>query len=236
MNISPCLRAAAAAVFFFHALSTSLAESSGPAGAWKWTTQTQNGESREWVLDLRWENGKLLGKLKGPRNETEIQEGRYAEGQVSFKVTRETQRGTLQSTYQGKLDGDTLKGKVETKNGERTNEREWVAKREGLDVSGAWAWSMKRENGDTMEATFTLSRSNGQLAGKFESEGLPQPLEIKNAKIEGNTLTFDTVLERDGASTTIKNSATISGKTMKGKAEGTREGQSWTREWEATRK
>lgn len=211
-------------------------DSSSPAGTWKWTTQTRDGQSRDWVLNLRVEGDRLLGTVKGPRNETEIQEGKFAAGKVSFTVKRETQRGASTQVFKANLEGDTLKGTIETKNADRSNEREWVAKREGLDLSGTWAWTMKRDNGESLDSNLILKNEQGKISGRFEREGQDQVIEVRQGKLEGNTLTFETVIQRDGDSVVIKNTAVITGKTMKGKAEGTRDGQAWSREWEATKK
>jgi hypothetical protein len=49
---------------------------------------------------------------------------------VSFTVTRERDGNKFVSKYSGKLEGDTIKGKIETERGGQTRSVDWVAKRE----------------------------------------------------------------------------------------------------------
>lgn len=206
------------------------------SGTWKWTTTTQDGQKRESVLTLKQDGDKWAGVLKGPRGENPVKDAKVLGQDISFTVERETQRGKMIANYKGKLEGETIKGAVHTKTGDQERDREWLATRESLDVTGDWAWSMKRDNGETWNATLHIKKDGDKIVGQFEREGAETKIELQNAKLSGSTLTFETTMQRDGQSTTIKNSAVITGKAMKGKAQGTRDGEAWTREWEAAKK
>ena len=101
-------------------------------GTWKWTMAGQNGQQRESTLKLKQDGEKLTGALMGRNNqETEITDGKVKDGQVSFKVTRKFNDQEMTSSYNGKLDGDTIKGKVERpgRDGGAARTSDWEAKR-----------------------------------------------------------------------------------------------------------
>ena len=101
-------------------------------GTWKWSFQTQDGQKRESTLKLKQEGEKVTGTVTGRQGaETEIKDGKIdAEGKLTFTVTREAGGNSVTMSYEGKVDGDTIKGKVSTKRGDgEARERDWEAKR-----------------------------------------------------------------------------------------------------------
>ena len=121
--------------FFAAALVVTLAGSVGalraddkpnPTGTWKWTVNINNQE-REMTLKLKLDGDKLTGSMPGRNGqETAIEDGKYKDGEVSFKVTRERQGNKFTIKYMGKVSGDTIKGKIER---EGQESRDWEAKR-----------------------------------------------------------------------------------------------------------
>jgi hypothetical protein len=106
-------------------------DAAGVTGTWKWEFTTQNGDKRETTLKLKQDGDKVTGTVSGRNNQdTEIQDGKFKDGEVSFKVVRKIQQTEVTTTYHGKLDGDTIKGKIETAGGNRSGSRDWEAKRE----------------------------------------------------------------------------------------------------------
>jgi|SRR3954452_8543621 hypothetical protein len=99
-------------------------------GTWTWTFSGQNGQSRDVTLKLKQDGDKLTGKISGRNNDTEIEDGKISGKDVSFKVTREFNGNKMTTKYNGKLEGDTIKGKTEftTRDGE-SRTRDWEAKR-----------------------------------------------------------------------------------------------------------
>ncbi|HJT77923.1 MAG TPA: hypothetical protein VJ739_12040 [Gemmataceae bacterium] len=106
------------------------ADAASPTGTWKWSTTNNNGQTRETTLKLKQDGDKLTGTISGRNGqETPIEDGTYKNGEVSFKVTRERNGQKFTSTYTGKVEGDTLKGKREfERNGEKQS-RDFEAKR-----------------------------------------------------------------------------------------------------------
>lgn len=87
-------------------------EKNNPTGTWKWEVEFQ-GQKREQTLKLKLEGDKLTGALVGRNNqETPIEDGKFKDGEVSFKITRERNGQKFVQVFTGKVDGDTLKGKM----------------------------------------------------------------------------------------------------------------------------
>jgi hypothetical protein len=100
-------------------------------GTWKWMS-TQQGQERENILKLKQDGDKLTGALMGRNNrETEITDGKVKDGEISFKVTRNQGGTEMTTTYTAKVEGDTLKGKIEMpgRDGGAPRSRDWEAKR-----------------------------------------------------------------------------------------------------------
>ena len=101
-----------------------------PTGTWKWSVEV-NGQTRENTLELKLEGDKLTGSMPGRNNTpTEIEEGTFKDGTVSFKVTRTRGDQKRTTEYSGKLEGDTIKGTVKStgRDGQPTS-RDWTATR-----------------------------------------------------------------------------------------------------------
>lgn len=124
-------RMAAAFVAFAIAgfVSTAVA-ADDPTGLWKYTVMFGD-QSREVNLTLKLEGDKLTGSMPGRNNtQTEIEDGKFKDGVVSFKVTRTRGDQKRTSEYSGKLEGDTIKGTVKGtgRDGQPTS-RDWTATR-----------------------------------------------------------------------------------------------------------
>jgi hypothetical protein len=112
------------------ACATLADESTDPSGTWKWSV-TFNDQTREMTLKLKLEGDKLSGTMLGRDNqETAIEDAKYKDGEVAFTVTRERNGQKFTIKYQGKVSGDTIKGKTEFQRDGQTQSRDWEAKRQ----------------------------------------------------------------------------------------------------------
>jgi hypothetical protein len=101
-----------------------------PTGTWKWSVAAANGQTRETTLKLKLDGDKLTGAVLGRNNqETKIEDAKYKDGEVSFKVTRERNNMKITTKYTGKVTKDSIKGKTETERNGQTQSRDWEAKR-----------------------------------------------------------------------------------------------------------
>lgn len=107
------------------------------SGTWKWTQQgRQGGAGFEVTLRLEAKDGALSGTLlgmQGPQGaipDVAIGDASLKGDVVSFSVTREWNGNKRTSKYEGRLEGDTIKGTVERQGREgNTMKSEWTATR-----------------------------------------------------------------------------------------------------------
>lgn len=104
-------------------------DKANPTGTWKWTINF-GGNDREFSLKLKADGEKLTGHFVSPDGkETPIEDGKYKDGEVSFKVTRERDGNKFIIKYKGKVSGDAIKGTSEFERDGETRSRDWEAKR-----------------------------------------------------------------------------------------------------------
>jgi hypothetical protein len=113
-------------------LSMSLAASAWAAdatGKWTWKV-TFNQQERVQNLELKQEGEKLTGFMLGRNDQKiEIKEGKIKDNEVSFVLIRARDGQEFKSTYKGKLEGDTIKGKSTFTRDGQEQSRDWVAMR-----------------------------------------------------------------------------------------------------------
>jgi len=119
------------ATLFAVALLNGLALAADPTGTWKWSFSGPNGRTIDSTLKLELKEGKLTGTISGFRGDSPISEGTYQEDTVTFAVVRERDGQKRVSKYQGKVEGDTIKGTVEmpSREGGEPRKMDWTAQR-----------------------------------------------------------------------------------------------------------
>jgi hypothetical protein len=100
-----------------------------PTGTWKWERKF-NDQTIAISLKLKLEGDKLTGTLTARNMDTDIQDGKYKDGDISFTVTRERNGQKFNQKYNGKLSGDAIKGTVEIERNGETMKVDWEAKRD----------------------------------------------------------------------------------------------------------
>lgn len=100
--------------------ATALAADASPTGIWKWMQPGRDGgQGTERKIQLEFKDGKLTGKMlafEGPQGqipEAPISEGSFKDGAVAFSIVRDFGGNSFTIKYQGKLEGDAIKGTSE---------------------------------------------------------------------------------------------------------------------------
>ena len=98
--------------------------------------------------------------------------------------------------------------------------------------TGTWKWEQKFNN-QSREVTLKLKLDSGKLTGTIS--GRTADTEISDGTFKDGEIAFSVTRERNGNKFTTKYSGKLSGDSIKGKAESERNGQTTSRDWEATR-
>jgi len=103
-------------------------EKPNPTGTWKYTAEV-GGQSIEVTIKLKLDGDKLTGTVSAMDTESKIEDAKYKDGTVSFKVNREVGGNKIVLKYSGTIKGDTFKGKRELERDGQANTRDFEAKR-----------------------------------------------------------------------------------------------------------
>jgi hypothetical protein len=122
------LRTLFAALLAAVSVTTALAADATPAGTWKWTANGPQGPI-EVTGKFEFKDGQLTGTVAGPGgNAATISEASFKDGLVAFTVVREMHGMQFEVHYSGRLEGDSITGKIDrpVPGGER-EQVEWKA-------------------------------------------------------------------------------------------------------------
>ncbi len=104
-------------LIFFLALSgclTSLLLAADITG--KWTADSEDGPA--WVFNLKSDSGRVTGTMQGhDGKERPINEGKLEGDDISFSVESEWQGDAITLVFKGKVSGDEMQLRVDTKDG-----------------------------------------------------------------------------------------------------------------------
>ena len=128
-NLTAIVHWAVCLIFAIGVLAKAEDKKADPSGTWKWSFTGQGGQTRETTLKLKLEGEKLTGTVSGRGGETAIAEAKLKGEEISFQVTREFNGNKVTTKYNGKISGDTIKGKMEFERDGQAQSRDWEAKR-----------------------------------------------------------------------------------------------------------
>jgi hypothetical protein len=101
-----------------------------PTGTWRWTFGGFGGKNRDVTIRLKLEGDRLTGSMPNfDGRDTPLEDLRYRDGEVSFKYTRERDGNKFVVRYEGKVQGDHIRGKTEFDFGGQSRSRDWEAHR-----------------------------------------------------------------------------------------------------------
>jgi hypothetical protein len=124
---------AASLMSIFLVQTTRAQATSQPAdfsGTWKWTIQGRDGTPRDTTMKLKQDGDKVSGTVTGRQGDSEVKDGVIKDGELTFKIVRTFNDQEITVNYSGKLDGDTIKGKIANSFNGQANSRDWEAKRD----------------------------------------------------------------------------------------------------------
>jgi enterochelin esterase-like enzyme len=162
-------------------------------GTWKAEFDTQIGVQK-YTYILKQDGNGVTGKANSvvgdAKNESQLTEGKIAGDTVSFVELLNFQGNDLRITYKGKVSGNEIKFTREV--GDVATE-ELVAKLDApaVDIAGQWQAEFDTQVG-VQKYVFTFQVADGKVAAKasVDTDGEKRDVEFKEAKLQGDTLTF----------------------------------------------
>ena len=118
------------AAAFAAGLVAATAFAGDPTGTWKWSVTTPNGDL-ETTLKLTLKDGQVAGTYSNSFGDASISNASFKDDTIAFEVQREFDGNKFVLKYQGKLDGDTIKGSIEVPgmDGGEPRKLDWNARR-----------------------------------------------------------------------------------------------------------
>ena len=218
------------------AVVSSTANSSANAtGTWKWVLVTPDGDSIDLSLKLKQEGDKLTGVVIMGDNEKEISEGLIKDNEVTLKVTREQDGKTQVSNFKGKLEGETIKGKIDSDWSGEQRTYAWNASREkaAACAAGSWKWVLVTPDGDSIDLSLKFKQEGDKLSGVVIMGDNETP--ILDGLIKDNEVTLKVTREQDGKTQVSKFKGILEGDSIKGKIDSDWSGEQRTYDWNAKR-
>ena len=98
-------------------------------GTWTWTYKTREGQDATAKLKLKQDGEKVTGTyVARAGQEDPVENGKVKGDEITFDVTRDVGGQKMKFAYKGKVDGDTITGKI-TFGRDRPTPHDWEAKR-----------------------------------------------------------------------------------------------------------
>jgi len=166
---------------------------------------------------------KIVGVISGQQGDIGI-EAEVKEKAVSMWASVPTQNGSIDITFTGTADGNTMKGTVDfggQGGGDWTATRAAAppaaapappADKAGVDVTGTWNFEVTTEFG-TGSSTMTFKQDGGKITGKYSGQYGEAEL---TGSIKGNEIAFSYELVRESMTAVVSYSGTVEKDRMKG--------------------
>ncbi len=158
-------------------------QTSGAVGSWALKLKMSEREFSSTLVVTADKEGKLVAEWQSDWGEHEITDVSYERGKLTFKRKSKMQERQWESTFEGniKRSRNTLSGVIKSERGEITAE----GKRIGGSVIGKWDLEVESERGNRKQ----------RLQVNPDMSGLYGTIAIKKINLEGDKVSFKTVLE-----------------------------------------
>ena len=189
-----------------------------PSGTWRWNFEI-NGDSIENVLKLDIDkDGKLIGTLEARDLKMKVQEGKVTGNEVSFQVEVKLEQ-TVTVKFQGRIEGDSIDGKLTAKGDGDSREFPWEPKRSVLasDVVGAWQLTIVTPAGEKLEPILTITKKGEDLLATYANND--KTVDAQELTLKDNQLAFEVESEYNGAPLHVEFKGRTQGARMKGSLE-----------------
>lgn len=156
---------------------------SAAVGSWAMTMKGDEHEFTSTLVVTAKEKGKLAAEWQSQRGEHEITDVSYERGKLTFKQKSKMEEHQWESTFEGniKRGRNILSGVITSEHGELAAEGKLV----GASVIGKWDLEVESERGTRKQ----------RLQVNPDMSGLYGTIAIEKINLEGDKVSFETVLE-----------------------------------------
>jgi hypothetical protein len=206
-----------------------------PSGTWRWDLEMDSQTIKNELKLETDKDGKLTGTLSANDKNLKVEEGKIDGQEVSFLINVKLDRD-IAVRFQGKQDGDSLKGQFVAKSDEGSREFSWDAKRsvEASDAVGAWELRIETPDG-VLKPVLTLTRTGDTLKGSYASPD-GKTIEAKELVLKDNHVLFQIDSEYQGSKLHVEFKGRPYGAKLKGTLEYSLNGDSGELDFSGTRK
>jgi len=203
-------------------------------GVWKWSFTMPDGTKAEPKVKLKLEGDTFTGNsIPRPGMSIPITDPKLDGDKITWSVVREAGGRKTTTRYEGKLDGETIKGSIHSDWAGEPRRYDWLAKRAPNTPAGTWKW--ETSFGNTRFESSVKLELDGKDKLKGKSKIRTTEVDIKNGKYKNGEISFEVVRERDGVETVTVYSGKLDGDTIRGETEFEFGNEVRKREWIATR-
>ncbi len=172
-----------------------------PSGTWRREYDWYDTRIEEVIrLNLK-EDGKVVGTILRNDAASEIKNGKLKGNELSFSVSNDYQGTAWVTSFTGIIKGNEIDGTVVLQVGDQSWDFAWKPKRSVQmdDVVGTWQIHIESSDGNVLEPTMKISKDGDKYKSVYKStQG--QELDVKDLRVEKNTLKFTVTTEFDGGS------------------------------------
>jgi hypothetical protein len=201
----------------------SFAQDADISGKWDLTVTTTQGPMPTSAMVLKNDGGKIVGTISSQQGDINVQ-AEVKEKAVSLWASVPTQQGSLEITFSGTVDGNTMKGTVDF--GGRGG-GDWSAARaaaqaaptepppsaqDKIDVSGAWNFEVTTSFGSG-NPTMTFKQDGEKLTGQYSGQYGQAAL---TGTVKGKEINFTYDMTAEGTTVHVVYTGTVERDTIKG--------------------
>lgn len=158
-------------------------------GQWGWTDKTESGEA-QFRLDLEQKFQTVTGDLTaGKTARRAIRSATINGKQFQFCAVADGKKA-VNVTYKGVVDGDTIRGIQKREGGGNGGEREWVARREPLDIAGTWRVTVQASP-EPLDGLVRIARKDGALQAVYVRDNPTTETLLATWIAWGNSIYFE---------------------------------------------
>jgi len=205
------------------------------AGLWKITLTLQAGQNLQPTLRLKQEGQQWTGGYLGTTGkELPLQDLKFKDGALSFRIVDVIDEDKVPFEYVGKLKGENIDGTAKLGEGKDSITLKFQAhKIQTSTVNLAGTWKLKvpfKQGGTTFEPTLKLTQEGNSFAGTYQGE--QGETKIADGLIFGEEFSFEVLRERDGKRYRLKYQGRVKGESIRGFVDYDFDGMSGSLEFE----